>query len=377
MSRFQIAFSNSDDPAAISSELCDGLNASKDPSINRVENGGMGVLYATDVIGDQFQNIVNALKLSTGIDTWVGTLGVGVLANERAAFDRPAAVAMILDVPSSDYRMLPISPIPGSLPEDIQQWTETVRPTSGLVHADPSSPTIATMIEGIAERTGAYLVGGLTCSRGPQHQLAGDVGNGGLSGALFSPDIAVTAGLSQGCSPLGPTRQITSGESNIVYELDGRPAIDVFKEDIGEMLARDLERAAGYVHVAFPVSGADTADYMVRDLMGIDPESGWLGVGSEITVGDRVMFVRRDPMSAQKDLGRMLRDVKKRLPGPARGAIYVSCVARGPSMFGDEETEAEIVSDGLGGTPVIGFYASGEICHDRIYGYTGVLLVFG
>lgn len=369
MSHFQVAFSNAENPNDVCAELCDGLGTSQD--------GSLGILYLTDVIGDELESFVDALQITTGIDTWIGTLGVGVIANERAAFDRPAAVAMILNIPSSDYRLLPISPIPGSMPDDVRQWTETVRPACGLIHADPSSPTIAKMIEGVVQRSGAYLVGGLTCSRTAQHQLAGDVGNGGFSGALFSPDVAVTAGLSQGCSPLGAIHEITAGDANIVYELDGRPAIDVFKEDIGEMLARDLERAAGYVHVAFPVSGADTADYMVRDLMGIDPESGWLGVGSEIAVGDRMMFVRRDPLSAQQDLGRMLKDVKKRLPGPARGAVYVSCVARGPSMFGDEETEAEIVSDGLGGTPVIGFYASGEICHDRIYGYTGVLLVFG
>lgn len=369
MTAFPIAFSNASNPKDVCRELCDGLGTG--------HAGGLGVLYMTDVIGDAFEDFVDALQITTGVDTWIGTLGVGVIANERAAFDQPAAVAMVLDVATSDYRLLPISPIPGSLPEDVQQWSETVRPTSGLVHADPSCPTIAAMIGGTAEKSGAYLVGGLTCSRTGQHQLAGDVGSGGLSGALFSPDVPVTAGLSQGCSPLGVVHEITRGDSNILFELDGRPALEVFKEDIGEMLARDMQRAAGYVHVAFPVSGADTADYMVRDLMGIDPESGCLAVGSEIAVGDRVMFVRRDPMSAQKDLGRMLADVKKRLPGPARGAVYISCVARGPNMFGDEETEAEIVSDGLGGTPVIGFYASGEICHDRIYGYTGVLLVFG
>lgn len=369
MSTFPVAFSNSSNPKSICAELCDGLGTR--------HGDGLGILYLTDVIADELDNFVDALQISTGIDTWIGTLGVGVIANERAAFDQPAAVAMILNVPPSDFRLLPISPIPGSVPEDVQQWVETVRPASGIVHADPSNATISKMIEGVAEKSGAYLVGGLTCSRTSQHQLAGDVGNGGISGAFFSPDVPVTAGLSQGCSPLGTVHEITRGDSNILFELGGRPALEVFKEDIGEMLARDLQRAAGYVHVAFPVSGADTADYLVRDLMGIDPESGCLAVGSEITVGDRVMFVRRDPMSAQKDLGRMLKDVKQRLPGPARGAVYISCVARGPSMFGDEETEAEIVSDGLGGTPVIGFYASGEICHDRIYGYTGVLLVFG
>lgn len=64
-------------------------------------------------------------------------------------------------------------------------------------------------------------------------------------------------------------------------------------------------------------------------------------------------------------------------PGAARGAVYISCVARGPEMFGTETAEAELISAGLHGTPVIGFYAGGEISNDRLYGYTGVLLVFG
>jgi len=372
MTAFPYAFSSQADWAQVASELGDGLTASG------VSSGGVGLLYVTDHFASDFQQIAAVLRQRTGLETWVGTLGLGVIAGSDAVFDRPGAAAMILDIPGDACRLIEHSPIPDRWSDDLMQWVETVRPISALVHADPTTPQVADLIETLAKRTGAFLVGGLTCSRGAQHQLAGDLGAGGLSGLLFSPEIPLTVGLSQGCSPLGISHEITGGEGNVVAEIDGRAALDVFKEDIGEMLARDLQRVAGYVHVAFPVSGSDdSADYLVRNLIAIDQENGWLGVGTDVSPGDRIMFVRRDPASARADLDRMLKDVKARLPGTARGAIYISCVARGPAMFGTETAEAEHISDGLDGAPVIGFYAGGEISHDRLYAYTGVLLVFG
>lgn len=372
MTAFPVAYSEALDPAELVRELATGLCPASEPG------GGLGVLYLTDAFADEFPVIADGLKAATGIETWVGTLGLGVVANEKSAFDRPAAAAMVIDVGSDAYRLIARTPIPDRWPDELMRWAETVNPVCGLVHADGTTPALAELIETLAKRSGAYLVGGLTCSRSTQHQLAADMGGGGVSGVLFSPDVPVTVGLTQGCSPLGPSHEITAGEGNIIAEIDGRPALDVFKEDIGEMLAHDLQRVAGYVHVAFPVSGADDgADYMVRNLMAIDPQNGLLGVATEIAPGDRIMFVRRDPMSAQKDLKRMLDDVKKRMPGDARGAVYISCVARGPGMFGSESAEAEMISEGLEGLPVIGFYAGGEISNDRLYGYTGVLLTFG
>ncbi len=372
MTAFPVAYSEAVDWTDIVRDLAAGLGAPEAPG------GGLGVLYLTDTFADDFTAIAEGLKAATGVDTWVGTLGLGVVANEKSAFDRPAAAAMLVDIGSDAYRLIARTPIPDRWPDELMRWAETVNPMCGLVHADGTTPALAELVETLAKRSGAYLVGGLTCSRTAQHQLAADLGAGGVSGVLFAPDVPVTVGLTQGCSPLGPGREVTAGDGNIISEIDGRPALEVFKEDIGEMLAHDLQRVAGYVHVAFPVSGSDDgADYMVRNLMAIDPANGLLGVATEIAPGDRIMFVRRDPMSAQKDLQRMVDDVKKRMPGPARGAVYVSCVARGPDMFGSESAEAEMISEHLGEVPVVGFYAGGEISNDRLYGYTGVLLTFG
>lgn len=371
MSAFAAAYSSAADWAHVAKELADGLAATEKPG------GGIGILYATDELADDLRSIVTYLRQTSGVDTWIGTLGFGVVFGATATFGKPAAAAMVLDIASSDSRLLPISPIPDLLSEDIAQWAETVRPVAGIVHGDAAAPSVAELVESLSRRSGAFLVGGLTGSRGAQHQIAGDVGAGGVSGVLLSPDVPVTVGLSQGCTPLGPVHKVTSGDGNVIAEIDGRPALDVFKEDIGEMLAHDLNRVAGYIHVAFPVAGSDTNDYLVRSLVAIDRDRGWLGVGSDVSAGDRVMFVRRDPASAKADLERMLSDTKRRLPGPARGALYVSCVARGPHMFGGDDTEAEIVKSALGDIPVIGFYAAGEISNDRLYGFTGVLMVFG
>ena len=65
-----------------------------------------------------------------------------------------------------------------------------------------------------------------------------------------------------------------------------------------------------------------------------------------------------------------------RAGGAAKGAVYVSCIARGPNTFDGLNKEMEIVAEALGDVPVIGFYANGEISNDRLYAYTGVLTLF-
>jgi small ligand-binding sensory domain FIST len=265
---------------------------------------------------------------------------------------------------------------PGEMPEAARAWIERAAPPFGIVHGDPTNNRAQHVVEGLALATSGFLVGGLTSSRGPQHQLAGSVTKGGMSGVLFAPAVEVATGLSQGCVPLGPGHVITESADNVIMGLDGKRALDVLKADMGELLARDLARASGYVHAAFPVEGSDTGDYLVRNLIGVDPARGWLAVGAEIAAGDRVMFVRRDPKSAIEDLTQMVNNLKSRLPGPPRGGVYFSCVARGPNMFGQEGDEMSLIKELLGDVPLVGFYGNGEISNSRLYGYTGVLALF-
>ena len=92
------------------------------------------------------------------------------------------------------------------------------------------------------------------------------------------------------------------------------------------------------------------------------------------------MFCKRDPANAQTDLINMAKSVAKRLSGPPLGALYYSCVARGPNLFGTNSEEIEIIQSALGfgsnALPLVGFFANGEISHNRLYTHTGVLTVF-
>ncbi|NNF97120.1 MAG: histidine kinase, partial [Halobacteria archaeon] len=233
------------------------------------------------------------------------------------------------------------------------------------------------LIDTLPEQLGnGYLIGGLTSSDSHYYQIADDIVEGSLSGVVFTDQVQVVTGLSQGCSPIGPVHTLTESDHHMAISIDDRPALDVFKEDIGEVLARDIDRAAGYIFAGFPVKGSDTGDYLVRNVIGIDPENGLLAIGDHMHNGVPIMFCRRDGKSAIEDMQRMLQSLKDRLPGPPRGGIYISCLGRGRYLFGEDSEEMQMIRDVLGDIPLVGFYASGEIAGHRLYGYTGVLTLF-
>ena len=340
-------------------------------------DANLGFLYATAELTDDLGSILAFLRERTGIENWVGTVGLGVAANGIEHHQRPALSVLVGEFPADGFRIF--EPVRESLEDfrrDHRDWVETHNPIFGVVHGDPRNEHIIEILEGLAEETSTFLVGGLSAAEEIFPQIADTIAEGGLSGVLFRGDLPVVAGLSQGCTPIGEVRRITEAEHNIIKTIDDRPALEVFKEDIGELLARDLRRVGGYIYIAFPIAGTDTGDYIVRNLTGIDTEKGWIAVGELVEEGQPLLFCRRDHEAAQQDLRRMLADVKRRSDTPPKAAIYYSCIARGPHLFGSESEELKIIREELGDLPLAGFYANGEISNNRLYAYTGVLALF-
>ena len=339
-----------------------------------VDGANLGFVYVSDSLDEDLRHVLNRLRAETGVHDWVGTIGFGVCASGTELFDMPAMTVMVARLPRDSFCLLPvIGPDDTELPESVLAWAREKTPVLGIVHADPRVPGLETIFNRIQNQTGCFLVGGMTASRGVQEQIAGEVTEGGVSGVLISSDIGVVTGLTQGCSPIGPVHQVTASAENVLHTLDDRPAFEVFREDIGELLSRNLSRIEGYVHAAVPIRGSDTGDYLVRNLLGVYPEQGWLSIGERLDAGDRVMFVRRDGASAMADLKRMVADTKRRANTAPRAALYFSCVARGPNLFGKGSVELRTIADILGDVPLVGFFANGEISNNRLYGYTGVL----
>ncbi len=367
---FKTALSLDSDWAHAAQTCCNAL-------IPLPEGVNLGFVYATDHLADDLSSILTYLRQKTGIAHWLGTIGLGVHVGGHEVFDRPALAVMAGALPTDSFHAFQaLKTETTELPAAVQAWIAERRPTFGVVHGDPTNEDIPAILEALAEDLDVYLVGGLTSSRQANYAIADAITGGGLSGVLFAPEVGVITGQSQGCAPLAGPHLISDCLDNVIVGLDGRPALDVLRDDVGELLARDLQRLAGYVHAALPVEGSDTGDYMVRDLLAIDPGRGWIAIGATVQPGERLMFVRRDPQSARDDLIAMLDRLKARLPGPPKAGLYVSCVARGPRMFGCADVESGLIRERLGEFPLVGFFAGGEISHNRLYGYTGVLTLF-
>lgn len=339
----------------------------------------LGFIYVTDAFADALDDIVVFLRQTTGVPQWVGTVGLGVVGMGKEYFDEPAMSVLVTPIADDAFRLFTDSE--GNIDtmcKDNADWLAKADTPLAVVHADPRIEDVTGRIEALAAATNGFLAGGLTASRSRFAQLAGEVDEGVVSGVMLSlHQVPVQLGLTQGCSPIGPTRIITGSEENVLFTIDDRPALEVLKEDIGEILSRDLQRIGGYIFAALPVPGSDMADYLVRNLTGIDQESGAVAIGEMVETGDPIMFCRRDPDTAVEDLKRMLGDLKRRAGGNAiKGGLYFSCVARGPNQFGPDSAELGMISDELGEFPLAGLFANGEISNDRLYGYTGVLALF-
>ncbi len=331
----------------------------------------LGFVYATDALASDLGHLLRYLQAGTPVRDWVGTVGYGICATGTEYYDAPALVLLVTDLPRDHFRVF----------EDAAAAEAMAFSAAGIqfavVHGDPRNPQVPRLVRELPGRLGnGYLCGGLSSSRGYHFQLANALCEGSLSGVLLDDGIPVFTGLTQGCTPIGPVRTITRCEGNLLLQLDGRPALDVLREDVGELLAHNLHRLGGYIFVGFPVHGTDTGDYLVRNLISLDVEQGIVGVGEHLEEGRTLMFCRRDAESAAADLRRMVRRLHERLPAPARGGLYFSCVGRGQHMFGEAGRELRYLGEELGDVPVAGFYANGEIAGDRLYGYTGVLALF-
>jgi small ligand-binding sensory domain FIST len=316
---------------------------------------GLGFLYFTDALVGQAQHILDTLRGRTGVADWVGTVGTGVIATGTEYQDEPALAAMVADIDA--YSIFSgRKPLKGAAPH------------FAVVHVDPSAPELPGLVADMASKTSTgFLAGGISSSRSRTLQIANEVLSGGISGAALGKSVAVATRLSQGCTPFPGRWRVTGCEDNVVFTLDGRPALDVLIETVKGEQAQLL--------VGLSVPGSDTGDYTARNLIGVDPKTRAIGIGDAVEPGAEIVFCKRDAAAARADLERILAELKAAAPAP-RGALYFSCVARGEHMFGSRGAEPQLIAQALGEVPLVGFFCNGEISRDRLYGYTGVLTLF-
>ncbi len=339
-------------------------------------HGTLGFIYLTDLLAAHADDITAFFREKTSVQHWVGSVGIGVCATGREYLDVPAMAVMLADFAPGSFQVF--SGLRTADDLNIRKFNCGERAANfAIVHADPANSSVPELIAGLAEKVeSGFVVGGLSSSRAENWQIAEKTHEGGLSGVLLSDEVTVATRLTQGCSPVGPKHKITEAQRNIILKLDDRPALDVLKEDVGEKLTRDMQRLGSVVFAGLSVAGTDTSDYMVRNLVGIDASRGLVAIGDTAEEGGELMFCLRDNASAVEDMRRMLASIQQGLYSKPRGALYFSCLGRGANLFGPDSDELKLIKSALGNLPLVGFFCNGEISHNRLYGYTGVLTLF-
>lgn len=342
------------------------------------EGANLGFVYVTDLYANRLTDILAELRVQTGITQWVGSVGIGICAGNREYLDESAIAVMLGEFPAESFRVFEPLADPGQVAQQFEKPAIHGQAAYfALAHADGRNPDTAQLIEMTAAgMSSGFIAGGLSSSRFHAVQVANGVVQGGLSGVMFSDQVKVHTRLTQGVTPIGPRHRVTASQDNILISLDGRSALEVLYEDIGEILARDLQRAAGYIFAALSIPGSDSRDYLVRNLIGADTAEGLVAINELVPVQAEILFCRRDAQAAEQDMLAMLQDLQANLSGRPRGAVYYSCLGRGESLFGAKSAEVSLIQQILGDIPLVGFFANGEISHNRLYSYTGVLTLF-
>ena len=237
------------------------------------------------------------------------------------------------------------------LPDPFSFCVETL--ARGLDYAFPQSVKIGGLASG-ANRPGRNAL-----------FLDDSVFNSGAVSLALSGNIAVDSIVAQGCRPVGRTFRVSKCKNNVLQELDGKPAVNALYEVLQEMTDQDQVLAKyslflGVVMDEFKDSFRP-GDFLMRNILGLEPGSGALLVGDFLRNEKTVQFHLRDAETSADDLRVLLKQYKDNAKDQPQGALLFSCLGRGEHLYGVPNHDSNCFKDYLGAIPLAGFFCNGEI----------------
>jgi small ligand-binding sensory domain FIST len=254
---------------------------------------------------------------------------------------------------------------------------------------DPRSfPTDRVLDELAGLAPGVPLVGGVSSARTLEGSSAlfydEEVLTDGAVGVRFE-GVEVLPCVSQGAAPVGPELTVTAAERHVIQELAGAPALAKVREVVGDLPARERALVSEGLLVGIVIDGGKPeyrpGDFLVRGLVGADPDTGEIAVGAPVAPGQVIQLHARDAESANRDMRAALDHTLQELGGaPVAGALCFSCNGRGRTMFGVPDHDAALLARVFDGAPAAGFFAAGEIGpvggESFLHGFTATVAVF-
>lgn len=355
----------------------------------------LGLVFMTPRFFPQAKQILETLRVHARIPLLAGCSSNSLVAGHEELEDNPGIVLALYSLPGAKLDGVYFTQTQVEEAEGKTYWQDLTdipaNKTNGwLTFIDPfhldSESWLRTWNESYA---GVPVYGGLSSGvfteQTTQVYLNGDVYEEGGVAISVGGDVKLAGVISQGCTPIGDTWTLTRVEQNLIHKIANRPAYEVLSETVNELSAAEQKKVRGNLFIGLVVNeyleDFHRGDFLVRNLLGGDPQTGVLAVGAMPRAGQTMQFHRRDAEAATEDMNELLGLAHLQLGGATvYGGCLCCCNGRGKHLFGQSGHDAQLVQKQFGGIGLSGFFCNGEIGpvgqKNFLHGYTASLALF-
>lgn len=353
-------------------------------------------LFASPAYRTDWTDTLALVHASLKPATLIGCSGLGVIGGDREVESVPAVSLVAAHLPGVRVYPFAIRPEELELSGPGGFWVDKIgvlpqdHPVFVLL-VDPLTCDAAKLVRELnATFPQRPVIGGLA-SGGEEpgtHRVFYDTEprDAGAVGVAMTGNLALETVIAQGCRPIGRPMIVTKAEEHVVWELGGRQALEVLRETFVGLSPTEQEFAQRSIFVGMVINEMKPAfssgDFLIRQLVGIDPPSGAIAVGDSVQVGQTLQFHLRDPHASREELRRKLLQRTADSPKtPPAGALLFNCLGRGQAFYGTAQQDLRTIRSLFGSRlPVGGVFCNGEIGpvggENFLHGYTASLGLF-
>ena len=352
----------------------------------------LAIIFISSAFASEYSRVLPLLKGPLGGAHIIGCSGSGVIGRTRAGnlveIEDTAGISLTVahlpDVTIQGFH-LSIDELP-DLDSPPSEWTEIIGVSPAdkphfLLMADPFASGMNDLLQGLdfAYPESVKLGGlagiesinrscGLFCGQQLYRQ--------GVIGVALSGNIVIDAIVAQGCRPIGPTFRVVEADRNVVTqvaaqsseaEANAQTPLDALQELFQDLDEMDRQLAQESLFIGLAQSNFKQSlgqgDFLIRNLVGVDPKVGAIAIADRIRPGQRIQFHLRDAHTAKDELAALLEAYCLNDQGQVApsGALLFACSGRGTSLFDSPNCDTEQFSQHLGPLPLGGFFCNGEI----------------
>ena len=360
------------------------------------EKSDLGLIFVSSHFASDLPRLLPLLKQRLQSDHWVGFVGGGVIGTDQAGqsqeLEQNTALSItLLNLPGAELK--PFKPDTAALPDldgPVQNWQDWVNvdpaeSRSLLLFLDPSSGAINDLISGLDYAyPNAAILGGIAAPHNASHGsllIDNEIVNG-AAGISIGGDWFLDPVVAQGCRPIGPVFAIEQAQRNVLLELSDGDRRDTpvacLQRVLADLNAEDRELVQHSLFLGVErrnLMQESPSDFLVRNLIGVDPRNGAVAVAERVRPGQHVQFQLREAQSSKQEARQLLEASRQRCPSPTPlcGFLF-ACLGRGSGLFGEANGDISIAREVMPDLPVAGAFCNGEIGPlsntTHLHGYT-------